>query len=323
MPSAMKTIVLCLAATTALACCRCEAADDVPKIVWKPGEHRHYRIAIEDTTTMAANGVNTKNTYPSTYWFTATTGTPQPDKLIPVTIQINRFQTRLPYLDNNFTSQVIDFDTDNWQKETPLPNISFVEAAAQTAVPIRLLYDERGKLSSVGGSSELTAEAERLLARDFSTSPAYANALSACHDKCHQNTLKMVWEGLLIQPLPEGFEPEKAWSTKQPYVVGEFYGWLKGEHTATEGASGQLNIESVFDVPKTQVATLKRSSYENDYNFKGGTGKGVIVRDADGWNKKATRDLHFYISITYRNPPLTFQEEQYCHIKTTVERETR
>lgn len=298
------------------------AEEDGVEISWKQGERRDYRIQIDETTTSAGGGVNVKDDYPQTLYITTVTEAPTENGLIPVTLTLTRYQGKLPELGSDFVKRTFEFDSAIWQRNTKLPNIYFTYYAAQLSVPLKLLFKKSGELAEVQGSKELTAELERLLKRDFLDEPSFANTIQSYRTRCHQNTLKMQWENLLTLAFPEDFEPEKEWKTEPAYFIsGGYFGWIKGKHSAIEGEKNGFKITSDYDFPRTQATVQKQASgSENEYFVKSGTGKGTMLRGADGWSIKHSRELHIYVSNTLRFSGAAIPIERYSKYSYTIER---
>lgn len=297
-------------------------ADDGIELSLVPGEQRAYKMQIDETTTSAGGGVNVKDTYPTTLEISLTTESPNAKELIPVVLKVTRYQAKLPQLDADFVKRVYEFDSATWQPGTKLSELYFAYYAAHLAVPLKLLFNKTGELVEVEGTAELAAELERLLRRDFADHPAFDNAILAGRIRCHKDTLKRQWEGLLTIALPQDFEPEKPWTTKAVYpITGGYVGWIKGKHAAVEGDDGGFVLTTEYELPRTQVAVLKNASgSENEYFIKNGTGKGTLVRGGDGWATKHTRELHLYLSITLKFSGTEIPSERYSKINHTIER---
>ncbi len=300
-------------------------ADDGVELSLKAGERRDYRIQFEDTTTSAGGGVNVKDTYPMTLDVSLVTEPPTDKELIPVVLTVKRYQAKLPQLDSDFVKRLYEFDSAKSQAGGRLPNIYFAYYAAHLAVPIKLMFNKSGELVEVLGTTELSAELERILNRDFSAEPSLPNSLQAGRIRCHKDTLKRLWENLLSLKFPEDFEPEKEWKTKVVFAIpGSYVCWLNGKHTTVEGENNGFTVTSEYEFPRSQPQIQKNASgSENEYFIKSGTGKGTMLRGADGWPTKHTRELHLYMSITLRFSGAEIPSERYSKFVHTIERTSK
>ncbi len=286
----------------------------------QPGQQLNYRVEKIKAGAIKVLGtsVNTEEKWIADYALTV--GDKDDKGRSKVTVKVTHIEGKVPVI-KALASVPVAFDDTKWNPATPLPAGSFTEFIAMKKTPLELYFEPTGKLAAVGGLKPLAAEVDRLLVKDFQNELSFANERVMYQTLYTDNLQKLAWDDLFVIDLPADFEVGAEWKERRLSFLQPFYVWMDATHLAEEGADGTLDIETTYNMLKSQQGNIKFANQNYDYKVKNGTGEGKFKLDPDGKVRTLDTTWHVYFDATLNagGQKIPF-DEFYTRLKYKIER---